>query len=100
MHRFMRGVLAAACVAIGAASDTRADDEAVAAFYRGKQIQYLIGGSPGVSYDLVGRVIAAHMGRHLPGNPQFVPQNMPGATSLIMTNYLYNKSPRDGTVIG
>jgi tripartite-type tricarboxylate transporter receptor subunit TctC len=101
MMKLMRGIaLAAACLGLGSASSARADDEAVAAFYRGKQIQFLIGGTPGVSYDLVGRVIAAHMSKHLPGNPLFVPQNMPGATSLIMTNHLYNKAPRDGTVIG
>jgi tripartite-type tricarboxylate transporter receptor subunit TctC len=69
-------------------------------FYRGKTITMLIGGSVGVSYDFVGRAVAAHMGKHIPGNPGFVVENMPGATGLIMTNTLYNRSKRDGTVIG
>ena len=69
-------------------------------FYRGKTITMLIGGSVGVSYDFVGRAVAAHMGKHIPGNPAFVVENMPGATGLIMTNHLYNRSKRDGTVIG
>jgi tripartite-type tricarboxylate transporter receptor subunit TctC len=97
-----RTALAALAIA-GLASTTsrvRADDTSAADFYRGKTIQFLIGGAPGVSYDLVGRVIAAHMSRHLPGQPIFVAQNMPGATSLVMTNYLYNQASRDGTVIG
>jgi tripartite-type tricarboxylate transporter receptor subunit TctC len=75
-----------------------ADD--VAAFYKGKQIQFLIGGNAGVSYDLTGRTLAAHIVRHIPGNPTIRVENMPGASSVIMMNHLYNRSPRDGTVIG
>ena len=74
--------------------------ETVEEFYRGKTITILIGGSVGVSYDFVGRAMAAHMGKHIPGNPGFIVENMPGATGLIMTNTLYNRSKRDGTVIG
>ncbi len=69
-------------------------------FYRGKSIQLLIGGAAGVSYDFVGRAVARHMGRHIPGNPSFHVENMPGASSLIMTNHFYNRSRRDGTTIG
>ncbi len=74
--------------------------ESIEDFYRGKTITMLIGGSVGVSYDFVGRAVAAHMGKHIPGNPGFVVENMPGATGLIMTNTLYNRSKRDGTAIG
>ena len=74
--------------------------EPVADFYRGKTIELLIGGAVGGGYDLAGRTVANHMGRHIPGNPTFVVRNLPGATSLIMTNQLYNVSRRDGTVIG
>lgn len=74
--------------------------ESVEEFYHGKTITLLIGGSVGVSYDFVGRAMAAHMGKHIPGNPGFIVENMPGATGLIMTNTLYNRSKRDGTVIG
>ncbi len=78
--------------------DAYPDD--VAAFYKGKQIQFLIGGNAGVSYDLTGRALAAHIVRHIPGNPTVKVENMPGASSVIMMNHLYNRSPRDGTVIG
>jgi tripartite-type tricarboxylate transporter receptor subunit TctC len=69
-------------------------------FYRGKTIRMLIGAGPGGGYDIAGRLVAAHMGRHIPGEPTFVVENMQGASGLTMTNYLYNRVPRDGTVIG
>ena len=79
---------------VSARADTVAD------FYRGKAIELLIGGAVGGGYDLAGRTVANHIGRHIPGNPNIIPRNMPGATSLIMTNHLYNVAKRDGTVIG
>src|SRR5437868_15456403 len=79
---------------------TAARAQSVAEFYRGKTIEMLIGGAVGGGYDLAGRTVASHMGRHVPGNPSFVVRNLPGATSLIMTNQLYNVAKRDGTVIG
>src|SRR5262249_11829143 len=69
-------------------------------FYSGKSIQVLIGFSAGGGYDVYARTLARHMGRHIPGNPRLVPQNMPGAGSLKAANYLYNVAPRDGTAIG
>jgi tripartite-type tricarboxylate transporter receptor subunit TctC len=83
---------------VGAAAVAQA--EPVADFYRGKTIELLIGGATGGGYDLAGRTAANHLGRHIPGNPGFVVRNLPGATSLIMTNQLYNVAKRDGTVIG
>jgi tripartite-type tricarboxylate transporter receptor subunit TctC len=77
-----------------------AQAEPVEDFYRGKTIELLIGGAAGGGYDLAGRTVANHLGRHIPGNPSFVVKNLPGATSLIMTNQLYNVARRDGTVIG
>ena len=77
-----------------------AQAEPVEDFYRGKTIELLIGGATGGGYDLAGRTVANHLGRHIPGNPGFVVRNLPGATSLIMTNQLYNAAKRDGTVIG
>ncbi len=78
-----------------AAAPARADD-----FYAGKTIELLIGFSSGGGYDLYGRTLARYLGRHIPGNPQIVPQNMPGAGSLKLVNYLYNVAPKDGTAIG
>ena len=60
----------------------------------------IIGAAVGGGYDLPGRVMQQHMGQHIPGNPPIVVENMPGAASIVMTNYLYNRAPRDGTVMG
>jgi tripartite-type tricarboxylate transporter receptor subunit TctC len=68
-------------------------------FYSGKTIQMLIGFSAGGGYDVYARTLARHMGRHIPGNPRLIPQNMPGAGSLKVVNYLYNVAPKDGTAI-
>src|ERR1041385_79620 len=87
-----------AVLLVAAASAVRA--EPVEEFYRSKTIELLIGGAAGGGYDLAGRTVANHLGRHIPGNPSFVVRNLPGATSLIMTNQLYNVAKRDGTVIG
>ena len=69
-------------------------------FFRGKTIRLLIGTTPGAGYDLIARLLAQHIGRMIPGNPSLVVENMPGAGSLTMMNYLYNRAPRDGTVFG
>jgi len=72
----------------------------VADFYRGKTVQLLIGYTVGGNYDLSGRILARHIGRHIPGNPAVVPQNMAGAGSLRLANVLYNVAPKDGTTFG
>jgi len=66
----------------------------------GKAVQMLIGFGPGGGYDLWGRVVARHIGKHLPGNPTVVPQNMPGAGSFVAANNIYNLAPKDGSVMG
>lgn len=89
-------LLAGAVLAASVAQHAAAQSD----FYRGKQIKVMIGAAPGGGYDQDARLVTAHLGRHLPGNPTLVPQNMPGASSLVLTNFLYNTAPRDGTVIG
>jgi tripartite-type tricarboxylate transporter receptor subunit TctC len=74
--------------------------DAVANFYRGKTVQVLVGFAPGGGYDLYARTLARYMGRHIPGNPTMVPQNMPGAGGIKAMNYLYNVARKDGTVMG
>jgi tripartite-type tricarboxylate transporter receptor subunit TctC len=69
-------------------------------FYRGKSLSLLIGYSVGGGYDAYARLLARYLGRHVPGNPAIVPQNMTGAGSLKAANYLYAVAPRDGSVIG
>ncbi|MYZ48516.1 Bug family tripartite tricarboxylate transporter substrate binding protein [Propylenella binzhouense] len=88
----------AALLAISASVGARA--QSVEDFYKGKSIDVVIAFSAGGGYDLYGRLLARHMGKHIPGNPTLVPQNMPGAGTLKATKYLYSVAPKDGTVFG
>ena len=81
----------------GLASGVMAED--VQAFYQGKTMTMLVGAEAGGGYDIYGRLLARHMGRHMPGNPSFLTQNMPGAGSIKAANYVYNVAKQDGTVI-
>jgi tripartite-type tricarboxylate transporter receptor subunit TctC len=89
--------LAAAAVMLAAHHAGAADD--VAGFYKGRTVTIDIGYSAGGGYDLYARTLARHLGDHIPGNPNVVPQNMPGAGSLKVVNYLANIAPKDGTVL-
>src|SRR5712691_7347947 len=66
----------------------------------GKNVTMIIGFGPGGGYDAWGRVVARHIGKHLPGNPTVVPQNMPGGGSFNAANHIYTIAPKDGTVLG
>ena len=68
-------------------------------FYQGKTIQIVVGFAPGGGYDAYARLLAQHMGRHIPGQPAFIIQNMPGAGSRVAANWLYNVAVRDGSVL-
>ncbi len=68
-------------------------------FYRGKSLSMLVGTSPGGDYDLRLRMVARHIGRHIPGNPTVVVNNMPGGGGLVVANWLANVAPRDGSVV-
>ena len=74
--------------------------QSVEEFYKGKNISLLIGFSVGGGYDLYARHLARFMGKHIPGNPTIVPQNMAGAGSLRAANFLFTAAPKDGTAIG
>jgi len=91
--------LAGLSILIGAAQD-RARAQSVEEFYKGKSITLAIGFSSGGGYDLYARHLARHIGKHIPGNPTIVPQNMPGAGSLRAANFIYTAAPKDGTVFG
>ena len=93
MSRLLALLLLACAVCVSA----RADE---ADFYRGKTLTLTIGTGAGGGYDTYGRLVARHIGRLLPGAPNVIVQNMPGASSLVLTNFLFNKAPRDGTAIG
>jgi tripartite-type tricarboxylate transporter receptor subunit TctC len=87
-----------ACSAALMTVDVSAQD-AVASFYRGKTITIDVGFTAGGGYDLHARTLARHMGKHVPGNPNIVVKNVPGAAGLILANQLYNTAPKDGTEI-
>src|SRR6267142_4970598 len=89
------GVLAMALAASPLARAAPAGD-----FYKGRTVFVIVGYTPGGGYDLYARVLAQHLGKHIPGNPTVIPQNMPGAGSLKAANYLYSVAPKDGSVIG
>ena len=69
-------------------------------FYKGKTIKIIVGYSPGGGYDIYSRNLGRHMGKHIPGTPNIIVQNMTGAGSLRAANYLYNRAPKDGTQFG
>jgi tripartite-type tricarboxylate transporter receptor subunit TctC len=72
----------------------------VAAFYRGKIVRLVVGVGVGSGYDINARLLARHISKYIPGNPQVIVQNQPGAGSQTMTNQLYAAGPFDGSVIG
>ena len=67
---------------------------------KGKDIRIIVGTAPGGGYDSYARLVASHLPKHLPGRPNAIVQNMPGAGSLTLLNHLANVAPKDGTVIG
>ena len=69
-------------------------------FFKGKTVVVLVGTAAGGGFDTYSRTMARHLGKHLPGNPTIVVQNMPGAGQLIAANHLYNRSAPDGLTIG
>jgi tripartite-type tricarboxylate transporter receptor subunit TctC len=74
--------------------------QSVEEFYKGKTINLAIGFSVGGGYDLYARHLARHIGKHIPGNPAILPQNMAGAGSLRAANFIYTAAPKDGTAFG
>jgi tripartite-type tricarboxylate transporter receptor subunit TctC len=93
-----RLVLAVACLAGLTAAPARAQD--ATNLFRGKTVRVIVGASAGGGFDIYSRIIAEHLGKHLPGRPTVIVQNMVGAGSLTAANYIANVAPKDGTVIG
>jgi tripartite-type tricarboxylate transporter receptor subunit TctC len=85
---------------LAAAGASPASAESVEDFYKGRQVSLIVGSGTGGGYDGYARLVARHIGRHIPGAPSVVVQNMPGAGSLNMTNFVYNVAPKDGSVLG
>jgi tripartite-type tricarboxylate transporter receptor subunit TctC len=87
--------VAAACMFAGSASA-----DPIADFYKGKRVKIIVGASSGGGYGTYARMVAAHLGKYIPGNPRIIAQFMQGAASIRAANYVYNVAPQDGTVLG
>ena len=98
MHQWTVVGLCAVVLAVPASA--QAQGNAVADFYKGKTVTITVGYSAGGGYDIYARALGRHMGKHLPGNPNFIIQNITGAGSVNAANHLYNVDPKDGTVFG
>lgn len=94
----LRGGVAVAC--LGAMSIVASANAQEQPFYKGKTISVIIPSSAGGGYDTYARLLARHMGQYLPGKPDMVPMNMPGAGGKVAAAYIFNVAPKDGTVIG
>jgi len=91
-------VCSAALLAVLPASNASA--QVPTDFYRGKTIELYINVSVGGGYDLYARMVARHLGKHIPGNPTVLPKNMEGGGGMRLANWLYNVGPKDGTALG
>src|SRR5262245_9152757 len=96
----MKKTLLALLVFLAPLSSAVAQEEDVAAFFKGKTLRLIVGIGVGSGYDINARLLARHLATHIPGQPTIIVQNQPGAGSLTMTNALYNTGPFDGTVMG
>jgi tripartite-type tricarboxylate transporter receptor subunit TctC len=94
VHPLLAAAFALAALAPAAYADAIAD------FYKGRTISVIVGSAPGGGYDAIARLMARHMGNHIPGHPALVVQNMPGAASFVAANNIYNVAPKDGTALG
>lgn len=90
----------AGAVFFGSMGSQSLAQDAVAQFYAGRQVTIVIGSSPGGGYDTYGRLLARHIGRHIPGNPTVVASNMPGAGSNVAATHVMNSAAKDGTFLG
>jgi len=94
------GALFAAILASAVAVASPVQSQTLEQFYKGKNINLIIGYSAGGGYDVYARVIARHLGKHIPGNPSTLVDNMPGAASMLAANYVYKVAKPDGLTIG
>ena len=97
MKIVFRALAAGAALATALASHAQAD--AVSDFYKGRTVRIVVGNEVGMGFDIYGRLLSRHLGRHLPGQPNVVVQNMMGASGIAAANWLYNVAPRDGSVL-
>lgn len=99
MPRVTTRSFVAAMIACGAIGLQTAYAESAADFYHGKTVTLITSGSVGGGYDVLARLVAKYLPRHLAGNPSVIVKNMPGAGGLVATNYMYSVAPKDGTYL-
>jgi tripartite-type tricarboxylate transporter receptor subunit TctC len=87
-------------ILVALASPSAAAAQPSAPFFHGKTVTIFVGFAPGGGYDAYAQLLAAHMRRHIPGEPTVIVKHMPGAGSLVLMNHLFNVAPRDGTAFG
>jgi tripartite-type tricarboxylate transporter receptor subunit TctC len=95
-----RASLAAISAAVIAGAASEAPAQTPEQFYKGKSLDFVIGYPPGGSNDTFGRLVARHLGKYIPGKPNIIPKNTPGAGSFLAVNQIFNVAPKDGSVIG
>src|SRR5918992_4486558 len=93
-RKFISFMVTTACLIVAATAPSLAQD-----FYKDKALTFIVGYSPGGTYDQYSRLIARHIGKYLPGNPTAIVENMPGAGGIIAANHLYNRAKPDGLTI-
>src|ERR671930_504508 len=93
------GLLLAGCACSSPESQTKTIP-AAAASYKGQTISIIVGSGAGGGFDTTARLVARHIGRHIPGTPTIIVVNMPGGGGLVAANHVYNVAAKDGTVIG
>lgn len=96
----MRNSLGLAALLVWACSALTGTSVADESFFRGKVVRIIVGAEAGASYDIYSRLISRHIGKHIPGRPSVVVQNMNAAGGLVAANHLFNVAEKDGTIIG
>jgi tripartite-type tricarboxylate transporter receptor subunit TctC len=96
----MMRVILAIAIALLALTAAPLAAEPIADFYKGKDLRMIVSTTTGTGYDTYARAVARHLPRHIPGNPNIVVQNMPGAGGLLAANNIFSVAPKDGTVFG
>ena len=100
MHSLLVSLFGLVIAPVFASAQGSFDEQVVAKFYRGKTVKIVVGLGAGGSYDITARAISRSLGKHIPGNPVVIVENLPGAGGLLAVNQVNNAMIKDGTVIG
>ena len=93
-------ILACAALLAGGLAAAPSQAAEVGDFYKGKTLRIIIGSSEASGVDILGRITARHLGKHITGNPNIIAQNMPQPESIGAANHIYNVAEKDGLILG